>query len=193
MTMDRIPQAPQQPPTDRTSPSEQQFDSTPTDTNSPAEPPRSSDEPTVFSSGYLIFRRRGTLQFLLMKHAERWDLPKGHLDPGETKQQAALRELKEETGLDPNQLWTDPAFAYSHRYWVARRSSPGTQSLKELTIYLGFLQYDGDIQCTEHLGYQWWNWNPPHAIQSQTIDPLLQSIAAYLPNAPETRAILGLA
>jgi 8-oxo-dGTP pyrophosphatase MutT (NUDIX family) len=193
MTMDRMPRDYQQPHSERTPTSGQRLDSSAIETSSSTEPTRSSDEPTVFSSGYLIFRRQGILQFLLMKHAERWDLPKGHLDPGETKQQAALRELKEETGLDPNQLWTDPSFAYSHRYWVARRSSHGTQSLKELTIYLGFLKHDGEIQCTEHLGYQWWNWNPPHSIQSQTIDPLLQSIAAYLANAPETRAILGLA
>ncbi|MBM3964942.1 MAG: NUDIX domain-containing protein [Planctomycetes bacterium] len=177
---------------DQTSPMEPQNPFLSREINSSADPSRSGDEPTIFSSGYLVFRRRGTLQFLLMKHAERWDLPKGHLDPGETKQQAALREFVEETGLDPNQLWTDPCFAFSHRYWVAGRSSPGTQSLKELTIYLGFLQYEGEIQCTEHLGYQWWNWNPPHSIQSRTIDPLLQSIGAYLPNAPETRAILGL-
>lgn len=172
------------------------MDRMPQDSNQPFSDPKdlrhSSDEPTVFSSGYLIFRRRGTLQFLLMKHADRWDLPKGHLDSGETKQQAALRELREETGLDPSKLWTDPGFSYSHRYWVTRRSSPGTQSLKELTIYLGFLQDDREIQCTEHLGYQWWNWNPPHSIQSQTIDPLLQCISTHLLCAPETRAILGL-
>lgn len=29
-----------------------------------------------------------------------WALPKGHLDPGETKTEAALREVREETGFD---------------------------------------------------------------------------------------------
>jgi 8-oxo-dGTP pyrophosphatase MutT (NUDIX family) len=28
-----------------------------------------------------------------------WTLPKGHLDPGETEEQAALREIAEETGV----------------------------------------------------------------------------------------------
>lgn len=30
-----------------------------------------------------------------------WALPKGHRDPGETPEQAALREVAEETGYDP--------------------------------------------------------------------------------------------
>jgi len=30
----------------------------------------------------------------------RWAVPKGHVDPGETSEQAAVREVKEETGLD---------------------------------------------------------------------------------------------
>ncbi len=36
----------------------------------------------------LVFLRRG-----------KWDLPKGKIDPGETPEQAALREVSEETGL----------------------------------------------------------------------------------------------
>jgi 8-oxo-dGTP pyrophosphatase MutT (NUDIX family) len=29
----------------------------------------------------------------------RWTIPKGHLDPGETEEQAAVREVREETGV----------------------------------------------------------------------------------------------
>jgi 8-oxo-dGTP pyrophosphatase MutT (NUDIX family) len=31
---------------------------------------------------------------------EDWSLPKGHIEAGETREQAAIREVKEETGLD---------------------------------------------------------------------------------------------
>lgn len=40
------------------------------------------------SGELLVFYRRGS-----------WDMPKGKIDPGETPEQAALREVEEETGL----------------------------------------------------------------------------------------------
>jgi bis(5'-nucleosidyl)-tetraphosphatase len=149
-----------------------------------------ASRPSVFSSGYLIFRRGDRLQFLLMRHGDRWDLPKGHLDAGETKKQAALRELEEETGLVASWIWTDPDFVFEHRYWVTPRKGPEQRALKELTIYLGLLLEDREIACTEHLGHQWWDWSPPHRIQEQTIDPLLASVAEHLQQSPIARGML---
>jgi len=56
----------------------------------------------VISCGAVVVQRRGSeLYFLLIKHQKgmHWGLPKGHVDPGETYQQTALREVLEETGL----------------------------------------------------------------------------------------------
>lgn len=40
-------------------------------------------------------------RFLLLRYdAGHWDLPKGHVEKGESDRDAALRELKEETGLE---------------------------------------------------------------------------------------------
>ncbi len=40
-------------------------------------------------------------KILLIKNTydSRWGIPKGHVDPGETSEQAAVREVEEETGI----------------------------------------------------------------------------------------------
>ncbi len=134
-------------------------------------------QPEVFSSGYLVFRLGRPIQFLLMKHDDRWDLPKGHLDPGETQSEAALRELREETGIKQSELWTDPNFLFRQQYTVNEAKKA---KVKELTIYLGWLRKDLEIQPTEHIGFSWLDWSPPHTIQVQTIDPLLDEVACYM-------------
>lgn len=46
----------------------------------------------------------GVVKFLLVKHinGKHWAFPKGHIENNETKVETALREIKEETGLDVN-------------------------------------------------------------------------------------------
>ena len=141
-------------------------------------------EPEVFSSGFLLFRKQKALQFLLMKHRTRWDLPKGHLDAGETKKQAALRELNEETGLNSADVWFDPNFVFENRYWVSYKRNGGKKQVKELTIYLGLLVLDKPILMTEHEGYEWLDWSPPHRLQIETIDPLLNQVSQYFETHP---------
>ncbi len=56
------------------------------------------------SCGALPWRvKDGRAQVLLIKqfaHKERWGVPKGHMNPAETREACAIREVKEETGLD---------------------------------------------------------------------------------------------
>ncbi len=55
-----------------------------------------------FSAGGVVFRvREGALEFAAIRPRGRsvWALPKGHVDEGETPEQAAVREVAEETGL----------------------------------------------------------------------------------------------
>lgn len=56
-------------------------------------------EPT---SGGMIFRRdqKNQIEILLIQDAKnRWTIPKGHIEKGETAKQTAEREIREETGL----------------------------------------------------------------------------------------------
>lgn len=120
-------------------------------------------------------------EFLLMRHAARWDLPKGHVDPGETDERTtALRELLEESGIPADAVALDPAFRFEHRYLVKSKRTGGETWLKTLVIFLGRLTRDVPITVSEHEGYRWFPWQPPHAIQSQTIDPLLAEVERHV-------------
>jgi 8-oxo-dGTP pyrophosphatase MutT (NUDIX family) len=48
------------------------------------------------AGGYVT---NATGQLLVFYRRGKWDLPKGKIDPGETPEQAAVREVQEETGL----------------------------------------------------------------------------------------------
>jgi 8-oxo-dGTP pyrophosphatase MutT (NUDIX family) len=63
---------------------------------------------TAVSAGAIILREMaGELKIALAQHqnsSKTWVLPKGHVEAGETIEQAALREIYEETGLTNIQL-----------------------------------------------------------------------------------------
>lgn len=133
------------------------------------------------SCGFLIVRGNPIESFLLMKHPRRWDLPKGHVDEGETELQCAIRELYEETGISVDDIEIDPTFSYENRYMVNQKRYGGKGFVeKKLLVYLARLRNPVRIKVTEHDGYRWFNWNPPHRIQDLTIDSLLESLERHL-------------
>lgn len=52
----------------------------------------------VLGAGGVLFNPQGQV-LLIRDRLGYWCFPKGHLDPGESLEQAALREVEEETGL----------------------------------------------------------------------------------------------
>ncbi len=60
-----------------------------------------SRRPTEYqhSSGGLVVRA-GQVLLIATGAGRRWQLPKGHIEPGESIEQAAVREVREETGVD---------------------------------------------------------------------------------------------
>jgi 8-oxo-dGTP pyrophosphatase MutT (NUDIX family) len=90
------------------------------------------------SSGGVVVRRAGGLELCLINPRGRgsWALPKGWIEPGETPEAAALREVREETGLDgviEDELGTI-------EYWFFSRDE-GVRIHK--TVHFFLMQYAG--------------------------------------------------
>jgi 8-oxo-dGTP pyrophosphatase MutT (NUDIX family) len=67
----------------------------------------------VTAAGGLVENEKG--EYLLIHRRGKWDLPKGKLDPGETIEQCAVREVEEETGLQKPELKKPITITY-HTY-----------------------------------------------------------------------------
>ena len=137
--------------------------------------------PKIKACGVLIVRGDPIQEFLLMEHKKRLDLPKGHMEEGETERTTALREMEEETGIKEHQICLDEQFRFETRYDVWPKRFGKKLCHKTTVIFLARLRdVDADIQVTEHIGYRWLPWDPPHQIQPETIDPLMESLEKYL-------------
>lgn len=84
-----------------------------------------------FSSGGLVIRNLKGRPFLAVVRVRDkiLALPKGHPEPGESAQEAAQREVREETGLDA----TPVEKLGDVRYWYAR---DGDRVLKVVSFFL---------------------------------------------------------
>ncbi|MEM8732966.1 MAG: NUDIX domain-containing protein [Planctomycetota bacterium] len=128
------------------------------------------------AAGMVIFSETQPPQFLLMQHRDRWDLPKGHAEPGESLLETALRETEEETGIARDQLRVDETFRFVLEYYV-EHSKRGRYP-KRVTYFLARVSEPCEINLTEHIGYEWRPW-PTGPVQTETIDPLLSAVKTY--------------
>ena len=80
--------------------------------------------PVVRAAGGVVWRRAGGGVEVLLVHRPKyddWTFPKGKLDPGETDEECAVREVDEETGLRCRLGDELPSTAYKDRYGRAKR------------------------------------------------------------------------
>ena len=82
------------------------------------------------SCGAVVIKKdEGGINFLIIKqHDENWHFPKGHVEDGETERETAIREVKEETGLD---VEVDTNYRYTTNY------SPKPGVSKDVIFFLG--------------------------------------------------------
>jgi len=143
---------------------------------------------SVKSCGVMVFKESPKPMFLLMRHKNRWDFPNGHLEPGETEIECALRELVEETDIQADQIELDPQFRFSMAYTVYLKRFNFEPREKTLVMFLGRLNSEVSIKPSEHVGYEWSEWDPPHVIQTRTIDPVLHAIEMFWKSHPDRRS-----
>jgi 8-oxo-dGTP pyrophosphatase MutT (NUDIX family) len=101
-------------------------------------------------------------EYLLLHYtAGHWDFPKGNIEPGENEKQAALREIREETGI------TDVEFIDGFRMKIEYRYRQGKRLvLKEVVLFLAQTHTRQVILSHEHIGFAWRNYQ--NAMQQLT-------------------------
>ncbi|XP_068830685.1 bis(5'-nucleosyl)-tetraphosphatase [asymmetrical] [Capricornis sumatraensis] len=110
--------------------------------------------------GLIIFRRRlipkvdnTAIEFLLLQASDgihHWTPPKGHVEPGESDLETALRETQEEAGIEAGQLTIIEGFRRELSY-VAREKP-------KIVIYWLAEVKDCDVEVRlshEHQAYRW--------------------------------------
>ncbi len=108
-----------------------------------------------------------------------WDLPKGKLDPDETIEACAIREVMEETGMQ-NLVLNDLILTTKHQY-----HDPYLNEVVEKTTYwykmttntlqVGVAQSEEDIEVIE-----WVKQDHLESYLAKTYDTIKEVIAAYI-------------
>lgn len=96
-------------------------------------------------AGVVVFNRVMNKVLLLKRTDGRWDLPKGHVEPGEGFLEGALRECWEETALVPGRT-----------LFVAENLFINAPGRKVLRFYLGeTTSFSVRMRPDEHVAYRW--------------------------------------
>lgn len=101
----------------------------------------------VYSQDNLTKQRK---YLLLLYPKGHWDLPKGKLEKNESKLEAAIRELKEETNLEAEII---PGFEESLNYHF--RGFKKELIHKEVTFFVAKALHKNVILSEEHFDYMW--------------------------------------
>lgn len=104
------------------------------------------------SAGFIVFAEGNEeVKYLFLKVGGRLDFPKGNIEEDEDELSAALRELKEESGIAKVKIV--PGFKRVLNYYYRR--GDGTLVSKTLILFLGETLEKSVSTSWEHEGFEW--------------------------------------
>jgi bis(5'-nucleosidyl)-tetraphosphatase len=114
----------------------------------------STPQKTLVATGFIIFRRLSqSIQYLLLQTSygkHHWTPPKGHVDPGESEIETAMRETEEEAGFQREDYKVIKGFQNTMHYDVRGRPKRVEYWLAEL------INPDTPVILSdEHQDYKW--------------------------------------
>jgi 8-oxo-dGTP pyrophosphatase MutT (NUDIX family) len=124
--------------------------------------------PVEKSAGVVVFHveKNEEIKYLFLKHKPAsWDFPKGLIEKGETPEKAALRECREETGLQginiiPGFKKTIKFFfKVKYGYQLERGLKMGETVLKFVTYFVAQSETKDVKVSFEHEDYEWLSFN----------------------------------
>ena len=137
------------------------------------------------AAGVILTRPRASgAEYLLLRAYNYWDFPKGETEGAEPLRVAALRELREETGIASEQLtfpWGDVCFATSAygrdkvaHYFVARVA-------EGISVTLGI---NPALGRREHHEYRWLSYSAARALLVPRLQTIMDQAHALARTAP---------
>ena len=112
------------------------------------------------SAGVIVFREDPKRSYLLMRSALTrrpvWEFPKGGIESGESKLEAAQRELQEETGLVTRDYMLLEGFLEEERYFFTRGSGADLCVIQKKVDYFLAEWHQGEVQLSKEASrFQW--------------------------------------